>query len=133
MKINNSKIVNIKDFGAVADPKNFLIEISGGANECSITPICGRGYSGRSGSESYVDMSLITKAGLLGFLSINACEWQTKWTIGFGMETCVQVETPYPWTKHSLICNVPIETYCMNGWVESALHALKIKIKGLIK
>lgn len=109
----------------------FLIELSGSADGCAVKPTCGRSYTSTKGDEYYVDMELINRVGCEGFLRVDGnCEKISIPCIAFGMTTCVQVELPYPWSKHKLTSNVPIDSYCKNGYLESIFHVIKLWIKG---
>lgn len=112
----------------------YLIELSGSAKGCAVKPTCGRRYTSKKGDDCWVDMQLINDAGCDGFLKIAGNYSNILITcVAFGMKTCVQVELPYPWSKHELIANVPIEAYCKNSYFDSVIHVVKQKLTNLFK
>ena len=112
----------------------YLISLSGSAKGCAVTPTVGRKYTSKEGDKYWVDMDLLESYGFDGFISID-CSYSGLLIdcVAFGMNTCIQVSLPYPWSKHELVSNVPIESYCKNGYLESAFHAVKYYFKSLIK
>jgi hypothetical protein len=105
----------------------FLIELSGSAKGCLVVPTCGRDFT----TSQEVDLDKLKKAGLDGFVYLsNFVEIPHFAT---GQKTCIQLELKYPWTKHALISNVPIEKFCRNGYLDSIFHVVKSKIIRLAK
>ena len=101
---------------------NFLIVLYGNDKGCAVTPTVSREFSFRKGEVTSVDMWAIQNQGFDGFLYIHHPAHINIAQIASGMKNSVQVELPYPWSKHELFSNVPIETYCKKGYFESLLH-----------
>jgi len=111
----------------------FLIEISGDSRGCSVVPTCGRMFSSIECDETAVDMFSLARSGFDGFLNIGVNSSLNITHIAFGMDTFVQVELPYPWSKHGLISTVPIKTFCKNGYFDSVCHVIKLRISSSFK
>ena len=103
----------------------FLIELSGSAKGCAVVPTCGRSYTSKKGDEYFVDLDLIDNTGCDGFLRIESGHDLFVDRIAFGMETYVQVEKLYPWSKHKLVSNVPIKEYCRIGYFKAFYRVVK--------
>ncbi len=113
---------------------SFVIELHGEAKGCYITAVAAERFSSKKGSDACIDGNLLSRYGYDGFLSINQGKLLTLGCLDFavGKDTHLKVELPYPWTKHKLHSNVPIKTHCNNGYFESAIHWLMVKINNLI-
>lgn len=108
----------------------FVIEISGSAPDCIIKPTAGRDITTRIGGSTCVDIKLVLAGGFDGFCRLDVnCNYNNI-LMASGMETSVQIEKPYPWTKHTVKSNVPIQEYCTRGYFESAVHLIKAWFKG---
>jgi hypothetical protein len=107
----------------------FLIELSGSAKDCLVVPTCGRDFT----TNHELDYNKLKKAGLDGFVYLsNHCDIAIP-HCALGQKTYIQLELKYPWTKHSLISNVPIKKFCMRGYLDSIFHVVKSKIISLAK
>jgi len=111
---------------------SFLIELYGDAKSCTVIPTCGRKYSYRKSDEYFIGVNLVCEAGFDGFIRSHNCKNVHIKCIAFGMKTYVQVELPYPWSKHQLISNVTIKSYCKNGYLYSIAKFIKHKIINLL-
>ena len=113
--------------------KEFLIELSGDATGCAVVPTCCLKYCSIKGGGYCIDMNIIASLGFKGFTMITGGHNINIPHVTFGTETCVQLEKPYPWTKHNLVSNVPIQAFCKNGWFNSICHYIAVKFKEMIK
>jgi hypothetical protein len=109
-----------------------LIEISGKAEGCWVVPTCGRSYTNMDGGKYSINLDLANRVGCDTFLCLSYASGLYVPYFAFGMSTCVQVFLPYPWSKHELISNVPIETCCRYGYLESYWHVIKYYFKKVI-
>ena len=108
----------------------FLIELSGSSKGYVVTPTVGIQFSSRKGGDYYVDLNALESSGYDGFLRVaNGNHTFNLDRISFGMSTYVQIELPYPWSKHDLYSNVPIKSFCKSGYFISAIRFICCKIK----
>tara|TARA_R110002096_G_scaffold126118_3_gene272661 strand:+ start:118 stop:474 length:357 start_codon:yes stop_codon:yes gene_type:complete len=111
---------------------NFVIELYGDAKGCAVVPTISRAMSSRKGDNTCIDMMAITNEGFDGFLRVNCGSDINIVKIASGMENSVQVELPYPWSNHGIMSNVPVESFCKNGYFDSIIHLIKVKISKVI-
>lgn len=110
----------------------FLIELSGEAKGCTVVPTVSREFSVRIGDFIYIDMDALERHGYDGFLRADTdCAASIPY-LASGMRCSVQAELPYPWAKHGLRSNVPIESFCKRGYVASVVRLLSFKIKSMV-
>jgi hypothetical protein len=97
----------------------YLIEMDNPQSGVEIIPTISRKFTSRDGEHSYVNLDAIMSSGFDGAVRLNGIGWNYPRLFAFGMEDCVQVKKQWKWQKVTVTANVPVKSYCLNGWFKS--------------
>lgn len=107
---------------------NALITISGNGGGCLITACVEPAMVNMVNGECCIYTSNLPK-DVDTLISINSGYEFTFLGYAPASSTRLEVEKPYIWTKHQLVSNVPIKTYCNRGLLGSIVKFVKDKLK----
>jgi hypothetical protein len=106
---------------------SYLIQLSGDAKGCSVTVVIENKFIALDEEcEWGVDEAKLEEDGYINAISVTAFSDINVTSMEHDDKSYVKVELPYPWSKTTLVANVPVKESCNNGWIDSILHVISL-------